>query len=171
MTKQNKIPSNNPDFFIRVAEKKDAATILGFIEELADYEKLRHEVRADVHMLEEQLFGACPAAEAVIGELSGEAVGFALFFQTFSTFLCQPGMYLEDLYVSPKHRGAGLGKILLSYLAKLSVERNYGRLEWAVLNWNEPAIQFYRSLDTEEQNEWTVHRLKDDSLRTLAAIY
>ncbi|MCL4147396.1 UNVERIFIED_CONTAM: hypothetical protein GTU68_006667 [Idotea baltica] len=168
MSTQNKIETNKADFSIRPANSNDAGLILDFIKKLAEYEKLSHEVSATEEMILTQLFGPNPAAEAIIGEFNGKPVAFAVFFSTFSTFLSQPGMYLEDLFVLPEHRGSGFGKVVLSYLAKLAVDRNYGRLEWCVLNWNEPAIEFYRSLNTEEQNEWTVHRLSDNTLSALA---
>ena len=131
---------------IRPAQPADTALILTLIRELADYEKLGGQVVAEPAQLAEHLFGPRPYAEVLIGELDGQAAGFALFFHNFSTFLGQPGIYLEDLYVRPAARGVGLGKALLSRLANLTVERDCGRLDWAVLNWNEPALGFYRSL-------------------------
>ena len=153
---------------IRPARKDDSELILTFIEELADFEKLRHEVVATKESISTQLFGSKPSAEALIGEVAGSAAGFALFHETFSSFLGQAGMYLVDLYVRPEYRGCGYGRCFLKELAKIAKARNYGRIEWAVLNWNEPAISFYRSLGTEEQNEWTVHRLSGQNIETLA---
>ena len=150
------------------AEKKDSATILFFIKQLAEYEKLTHEVTATVEQIEESLFGENPKAECIIAYFENKPVGFALFFHNFSTFLGKAGIYLEDLFVLPEMRGKGFGKALLKYLAKLAVERNCGRLEWAVLNWNTPSIEFYKSLGAAPMNEWTVFRLTGDSLYKLA---
>lgn len=150
------------------AEKKDAATILYFIKQLAEYEKLAHEVEATVEQLEKTLFGENPKAECVIGYYENKPVGFALFFHNYSTFLAKPGIYLEDLFVLPEMRGKGFGKKLLQYLAKLAVERNCGRLEWWVLDWNTPAIEFYKSLGSVPMDDWTVFRVTGDSLKTLA---
>jgi len=149
---------------VRPAEKRDVAVILGFINELAEYERLSHEVVADEASLERFLFGENRAAEAVIGESEGEAVGFALFFHTFSTFLGRPGLYLEDLYVRPDMRGRGVGKGLLHYVAQLALERDCGRLEWSVLDWNEPAIGFYERLGARAMGDWTVYRLTAENL-------
>ena len=153
---------------IRIARANDTALILGFIRDLAEYEKLAHEVVADEAQLRATLFGVRPAAEVLIAELDGAAVGFALFFTNYSTFLGKPGLYLEDLFVRPAARSHGVGHALMVKLAKLCVERDYGRFEWAVLNWNEPAIKFYRSLGAQPQTEWTVQRLTGDALATLA---
>src|SRR3954468_13237167 len=157
------------DLAIRIAHADDVATILGFIRDLADYEKLAHEVVADEAQLHATLFGARPAAEVLIAELAGEPVGFALFFTSYSTFLAKPGLYLEDLFVRPTARSRGVGGALMATLAKLAVERNYGRFEWAVLDWNEPALKFYRSLGALPQAEWTVQRLTGAPLAALAA--
>ena len=157
------------DLAIRIARADDCATILGFIRDLAEYEKLAHEVVADEAALHATLFGARPAAEVLIAELAGEPVGFALFFTSFSTFLAKPGLYLEDLFVRPSARSRGVGGALMSALAKLCVERNYGRFEWSVLDWNEPALKFYRSLGARPQAEWTVQRLTGAPLAALAA--
>jgi GNAT superfamily N-acetyltransferase len=157
------------DLAIRIARADDCATILGFIRDLAEYEKLAHEVVADEAQLRATLFGARPAAEVLIAELAGEAVGFALFFTSYSTFLGKPGLYLEDLFVRPTARSRGVGGALMAALAKLAVERNYGRFEWAVLDWNEPALKFYRSLGALPQSEWTVQRLTGAPLAALAA--
>ena len=158
-------------FKIRFAEEKDVSLILWFIKELAAYEKLSHEAVATEDMLREHLFGAKPKAEVVIGEDRGTPVGFALFFHNFSTFLGKPGIYLEDLYVVTDKRGMGFGKSLLTFLAKLAVERNCGRLEWAVLDWNEPSIKFYESLGAKLLKEWIVNRLEGDKLHILAGSY
>ncbi len=144
--------------------------ILSFIRELAEYEKLSHAVVATEAVLDRHLFPADGrrGAEVLIGEVGGRAEGFALYFPTFSTFLARPGIYLEDLYVRPTSRGKGLGAALLSRLAAIAVERGCGRLEWAVLNWNEPAIGFYRKLGAEPMNEWTVNRVSGAALEALA---
>jgi GNAT superfamily N-acetyltransferase len=156
---------------IRRAVRGDVGLILSFIRELAEYERLSHACIADEAALERHLFPReGPAvAEVVIGELDGRAEGFALFFPTFSTFLARPGIYLEDLYVRPAARGRGLGAALLAHLASLAVARGCGRLEWAVLDWNEPAIGFYRRLGAEAMTEWTVNRVSGDALAALAA--
>jgi GNAT superfamily N-acetyltransferase len=153
---------------IRKASVNDCPLILSFIRELADYEKLLHEVVADVAGLEESLFGDRPYAEVVIAEYETQAVGFALFFHNYSTFLARPGLYLEDLYIQPAMRGKGFGKQLLAYLAKLAIERDCGRLEWWVLDWNEPAKNFYQSLGAEPMEDWTVNRITGDALTDLA---
>lgn len=156
------------NFTIRPASVADVPVILGFIRELAVYEKLLHEVVATEQALQQHLFGERPAAEVVIGEWHGEPVTFALFFGNFSTFLALPGIYLEDLYVTPSMRGKGIGKAMLTYLAWLAKQRGCGRLEWSVLDWNEPAIQFYRSIGATPMDEWTVQRLAGDALVRLA---
>lgn len=142
--------------------------ILSFIKKLAEYEKLAHLVVTTEEILRETLFGARPYAEVVIGYYKTEPVGFALFFHNFSTFLGQPGIYLEDLFVDAEQRGKGFGKALLVYLAKLALERGCGRLEWSVLDWNEPSINFYKSLGAVPLNEWTIFRLTGDALDSLA---
>ena len=159
---------NTESLAIRAAVEADAPLILHFIRRLAEYERLAHEVVATEDGLRRSLFGEKPAAEVVIAEWAGEPTGFALFFHNFSTFLGRPGVYLEDLYVEPAHRGRGIGRALLAYLARLAVERGCGRLEWAVLDWNEPAIRFYRSLGAAPMDEWTVMRVTGDGLRALA---
>jgi GNAT superfamily N-acetyltransferase len=153
---------------IRPAAQADVPLILRFIRELADYERLLHEVVATEDRLRETLFGARPAAEVVIAEDADEALGFALFFHNYSTFLAQPGIYLEDLYVRPEARGRGAGRALLGHLARLARERGCGRLEWWVLDWNESAIRFYRSLGARPMDEWTVFRLTGADLDRLA---
>jgi len=153
---------------IRFATEDDVPLILHFIRELADYERLAHEVVATEESVRETLFGARRYAEVIIAEAAGEPVGFALFFHNYSTFLARPGIYLEDLYVRRDLRGRGYGKALLSHLAKIAKERNCGRLEWAVLNWNEPAIRFYRSLGAMPMDHWTVYRVTGETLDKLA---
>jgi GNAT superfamily N-acetyltransferase len=157
-----------PTFTIREATAADTLLILAFIRDLAEYERLPHEVVATENSIRDSLFGERRYAEVLIGEEDGSPVGFALFFHNYSTFLGRPGIYLEDLFVKPEMRGRGYGKALLSRLAALAVERNCGRLEWAVLNWNEPAIQFYRSIGALPQDQWAVYRLKGESLERLA---
>jgi GNAT superfamily N-acetyltransferase len=147
------------DFTIRTATAGDSAEILRLIGELAQYERLAHMLAGSLEQLQRSLFGPHPAAEALIAERGGRAVGFALFFTTFSTFLCKPGLYLEDLFVEPPHRGAGIGKALLKHLAALAVERDCGRLEWRVLDWNEPSIRFYESLGGRLMKEWLLVRM------------
>ena len=154
---------------IRLARADDCATILGFIRDLAAYEKLSHEVVADEAQLRATLFGAAPAAEVLIAEDADGPVGFALFFTSYSTFLAKPGLYLEDLFVRPAARGKGLGKAMMIELARICVARGYGRFEWSVLDWNEPALAFYRSLGALPQREWTVQRLAGPALAALAA--
>lgn len=156
------------DLAIRFATADDAAAILGFIRDLADYEKLAHEVVADEAALRATLFGSRPAAEVLIAERAGAPVGFALFFQSYSTFLARPGMYLEDLFVRPAARGQGVGSALLAALARIAVERSYGRFEWSVLDWNAPAIRLYTSLGAAPMSEWTVNRLTGAPLARLA---
>jgi len=154
---------------IRPATPADLPLIAQFIRDLADYEKLAHEVRFEEETLGAKLFGARPYAEVVIGELAGVPQGFALFFHNFSTFEGRPGIYLEDLFVRPEARGSGLGKALLIHLAALCTERDCARLEWSVLDWNAPAIGFYQSLGARMMDEWTVMRVDGDALTSLAA--
>ncbi len=153
---------------IRPAVEADVPLVLRFIRELAEYERLLHEVVATEDRLRETLFGVRPAAEVVIAEEAGAPVGFALFFPNYSTFLAQPGIYLEDLYVRPEARGRGAGRALLAHLARLAKERGCGRLEWWVLDWNESAIRFYRSLGAQPMDDWTVFRLTGPDLDRLA---
>lgn len=157
------------DLAIRFATVDDCPTILRFIRALAEYERLLDEVVADEALLRKTLFGARPAAEVLLAELAGEPVGFALFFQSFSTFVGRPGLYLEDLFVSPAARGKGCGLALMSALARVAVERDYGRFEWAVLDWNEPSLRFYQQLGARVMTEWQVHRLVGAPLAALAA--
>ncbi|MCB9653613.1 MAG: GNAT family N-acetyltransferase [Deltaproteobacteria bacterium] len=153
---------------IRPAEPQDSATILTFIKELAEYEKLAHEVLATEALVRKALFGSRPAAEVLIAEQSGEPVGFALFFPTFSTFLAKAGIYLEDLYVREAARGQGIGVALMSAVAQVAVERGAGRFEWSVLNWNTPSIEFYASLGAKPLSEWTMQRITGSALKALA---
>ena len=154
---------------IRPATAADLPLIAQLIRDLADYERLASEVRFDPEVLGEKLFGARPYAEVLIGELNGEAQGFALFFHNFSTFEGRPGIYLEDLFVRPAARGSGLGKALLAKLAALTLARDCARLEWSVLDWNEPAIGFYRKLGARSMDEWTIMRLDGAHLARLGA--
>lgn len=158
-----------PVIAIRPALATDAGLILSFVRELAEYEKLSHEVVTDEAGLAAQLFGKRPYAEVLIAEVDGAPAGFALFFHNFSTFVGKPGLYLEDLFVRPTFRGLGLGKRLMLRLAQIAVERDCGRFEWSVLDWNTPAIDFYRSLGAVGMDAWTVQRVSGDALRTLAA--
>ncbi|HEY0476595.1 MAG TPA: GNAT family N-acetyltransferase [Kofleriaceae bacterium] len=157
-----------PDLVIRFAAADDAPTILHFIHALAEYEKLEGEVVASEAGLRATLFGPRPAAEVLLAEQSGAPVGFALFFTSYSTFLARPGVYLEDLFVEPVARGRGVGLALMSALARIAIERDYGRFEWAVLDWNTPALEFYRSLGALPQSEWTVQRVVGAPLAALA---
>jgi GNAT superfamily N-acetyltransferase len=150
------------------AATSDVPVILYFIRKLADYEKLSHEMTATESLLHENLFGPNPVAEAVIAKLAGQPVGFALFFSTFSTFVGKPGIWLEDLFVLPEHRSKGVGRALLRHVAALAIERNCGRLEWSVLDWNEPALKVYRSIGSQPMSDWTTQRLTGDALLRLA---
>jgi GNAT superfamily N-acetyltransferase len=150
---------------LRSAQVEDVPQILAFILELAEYERLAHTVTATEDLLRQSLFGPKPAAEAIIASVGGVDVGWALFFTNFSTFNGLPGIYIEDLYVKPELRGRGIGKALLKRVATLAVERGCGRVEWAVLDWNEPSIQFYKSLGAKPMDEWTTYRLTGDSLK------
>lgn len=192
------LPIAPAHFSLRPAEPRDVPAIVGLIRELADFERLGHLVQATAEKLHPQLFGSRPAAQAMVAEVtvdgpaagpsngaeagaagtagqaagavsSPEVVGFALFFTNFSTFLAQPGLYLEDLYVQPAHRGAGIGRAFLVELAALAVERGCGRFEWSVLDWNQPAIGFYRGMGATVMPEWRICRVAGDSLGALAA--
>lgn len=153
---------------IRAAAAADAPLILAFIRELADYERLAHAVTATVADLERSLFGPQPIAHALLARRGGEPVGFAVYFFNYSTFLGLPGLYLEDLYVRPAARGCGIGRRLLEHLARTALERGCARMEWAVLDWNAPAIRFYRSLGASPNDEWTTYRLSRGALERLA---
>ena len=154
---------------IAPAAERDLPLILDFIRKLAEYEKLSHQVAATEDLLRDALFGSRPVAEVLIAYWNDAPVGFALFFHNFSTFLGRKGIYLEDLFVDPSHRGKGIGKALLIHLAKLAKERNCGRFEWAVLDWNQTAIDFYKALGALPLDDWTLFRLTGDALDRLAA--
>lgn len=161
---------SGPDRFrIEPATVDDTPLVLKFIKGLAEYEGLEHEVVATEEGLRKAMFGPKPSAEAVIGYSGDEPIGIAVFFHTFSTFLGTPSLYLEDIFVLPEWRGQGMGKQLLSYLARLALDRGWGRLEWAVLDWNEPSIQFYRGLGAVPRSEWTTYRLSGKALERLSA--
>jgi len=153
---------------IRFAERSDVPLIVHLIKSLAVYEKLESMVVATEEKVDRAMFGERPYAETIIAEVDGKPAGFALFFHNFSTFLAQPGIYLEDLFVEPEHRGSGIGRALLERLAQIAVERDCGRLEWAVLDWNKDAIGFYERLGATPNDEWTVYRLTGEALRSLA---
>ncbi|OLC72076.1 MAG: GNAT family N-acetyltransferase [Deltaproteobacteria bacterium 13_1_40CM_4_54_4] len=157
-----------PRLEIRSATKSDVPVILSFIKKLADYERLSHEMVATEGMLRKTLFGRQRTAEVAIGYYKKEPVGFVLFFPNYSTFLGQPGLYIEDLFVDESHRRRGFGRALLLYVARLASERGCGRLEWSVLDWNEPAINFYKKLGAIPMSEWTVFRVTGESLVRLA---
>ena len=156
-----------PETNFRYANRNDVPLILGFVKELADYEKMQNEVVADEKTLEEWIFDR-QKAEVIFALEDGKEVGYALFFHNFSTFLGRAGIYLEDLYVQPEYRGKGHGKALLKKLASIAVERGCGRLEWSCLDWNKPSIDFYLSLGAEQMSEWTVYRLAGDTLLNFA---
>jgi GNAT superfamily N-acetyltransferase len=154
---------------IRAAERQDVALVFTLIGELAQYERLSDQVRGSQELLAVGLFGPDDAAEAVIAELDSEPVGFALHYRTFSTFECRPGIWLEDLFVRPEHRRAGVGRALLAHLARLAVQRGCARLEWAALDWNAPALGFYATLDARVLDDWRMLRLDGAALERLAA--
>lgn len=158
-----------PGLTLRFAARSDVPVLLDFIRELAEFERLSDQVAADTILLERGLFGPKPFAEAMIGRYRGADSAFALFFHTFSTFLARPGLYLEDLYVKPDVRGRGIGSALLRHVGRLALERGCGRLELAVLHWNEPAIRLYRRLGVEPMSDWIVHRISGAALQQLAA--
>jgi GNAT superfamily N-acetyltransferase len=151
------------------ATESDAPLVLGFIRKLAEYEKMSQQVVATEANIRQHVFGVNPAAEVLLAYWDEKPVGFALYFRDFSTFLGQPGIYLEDLFVEPERRGKGIGKALLARLARIAVERGYGRLQWSVLDWNAPSIEFYRSLGAAPLEEWTAYRLSGEALHRLAA--
>jgi GNAT superfamily N-acetyltransferase len=155
-------------FYIRSATADDVPTILRFVRELADYEKLSHEVTATEELLRQHLFGERPMAEVILAGEDGVEAGFALFFHNFSTFLGKPGIYLEDLYVRPAFRGRGLGKAMMVYLARLARQRDCGRFEWAVLDWNKPSLDFYQSIGARPMSDWTLQRVTGGALAALA---
>lgn len=160
--------SEHREIEITLAAESDVPQILAFIRALAEYERLADSVVATEEGLRESLFGPRPFAECAMARSNGEPAGFALFFHNFSTFLGRPGVYLEDLFVRPEFRGKGVGRALLQYLAKLTIDRKCGRLEWSVLDWNQPAIGFYKSLGAVPMDEWTIFRLKGEALLKLA---
>ena len=156
-------------FLIRPAAPGDVDAVWRLIGALAEYEKLTHMVVGTPQMLRDALFGARPSCEALVADVGGKSVGFALYFTTFSTFLCKPGLYLEDLFVEPAHRGSGIGKALLRSLAALAIERGCGRFEWRVLDWNQPSIRFYESLGAKVMPEWHLVRMSEPEIAALAA--
>lgn len=158
------------DCTVRHATRQDVGLVLAFVRELAEYERLSHEVVATEDDLGHTLFGERPYAEVLLAFVGGAAAGFALFFHNYSTFLGRPGIYLEDLYVRPAHRGSGIGRALLARVARTAVDRGCGRLEWWVLDWNRPAIDFYRRLGATAMDDWTVYRLTGQALTDVAAL-
>ncbi|NEQ68743.1 MAG: GNAT family N-acetyltransferase [Symploca sp. SIO2D2] len=158
---------NSSDFIIRPSIPDDVPMLFELIKALAEYEQLSHTVTGDAQTLKQHLFGTRPYAEAIVAECQKQVIGFALFFSNYSTFLTQPGIYLEDLFVLPEFRGRGIGKALITSVAELAVERNCGRLEWSVLNWNEAAIAFYQNLGASILPDWRICRVTENSLRIL----
>lgn len=167
-TPERSIPCDHPRVSLRYATEADIPLIYELIRKIAEYEKLLHEVVADEDILRQSLFGTRSSAEVIIADYNGQPAGFALFFQNFSTFLGRSGIYLEDVFVNQDLRGNGIGKILLTTLARIARERGCGRLEWSVLDWNEPAIQFYKSLGAVPMDGWTVYRVTGEVLDDLA---
>ena len=161
-------PDASESFSIRAAELRDVTAIVQLIRELADFEHLRHLLQVTPEKLRPHLFGERALVEALVAESQGEVVGFALFFTNFSTFLAQPGLYLEDLYVRPDQRGRGVGEALLSRVGRLAVEREYGRFEWSVLDWNAPAIRFYEKMGATVMPDWRICRVTGDALQRFA---
>lgn len=161
-------PDASESFSIRAAELRDVTAIVQLIRELADFEHLSHLLQVTPEKLRPHLFGERALVEALVAESQGEVVGFALFFTNFSTFLAQPGLYLEDLYVRPDHRGRGVGEALLSRVGRLAVEREYGRFEWSVLDWNAPAIRFYEKMGATVMPDWRICRVTGDALQRFA---
>jgi len=162
------IETNNPEVSIRFASIEDIPVILSLIKGIAEYEKLSHEVIATEEILRNSLFGNRRVAEVLIADYRNDAAGFALFFHNFSTFVGKAGIYLEDLFVKPELRGKGIGKLLLTYLGKIALERDCGRIEWSVLDWNEPAIKFYEKLGAVPMDGWTVFRVTEEKIPLLA---
>ena len=163
------VPVDLPPFFLRAAELRDVSAIVELIRSLAEFEQLTQLLQVTPENLRPQLFGEKPAAEALVAESGGEVVGFALFFTNFSTFLAQPGLHLEDLFVQPGQRGRGIGAALLKRLGRIAVERGYGRFEWYVLDWNENAIRFYEKMGATVMPEWRICRVSGDALRAFRA--
>ena len=164
----NSLATRIDGYYIRSAQPSDCGQILAFIKDLAEYEKLSHEVVATEEALLKTLFGEDPRAEVILGIYKGQTVGFAIFFHTYSTFLAESGLYLEDLYIVPKWRGRGFGSEIVCYLAYLADKRDCARMEWSVLDWNEPALKVYRLLGAKPMRDWTVQRLAGDHLQKLA---
>ena len=160
--------TETPPFALRAAELRDVGPIVQLIRDLAEFERLTHLLQVTPEKLRPQLFGERPAAEAMVAEVQGQVVAFALYFTNFSTFLAQPGLYLEDLYVQPGHRGSGIGEALLTRLAALAVERGHGRFEWSVLDWNENAIRFYQRMGATVMPDWRICRITGDALQAFA---
>ncbi|BAY24971.1 putative N-acetyltransferase [Calothrix sp. NIES-2100] len=160
--------TSHKNLILRFAEPTDCSVLFDLIQQLAEYEKLSHAVTGNIIALKEHLFGSPRYVEAILAEYGGQSVGFALFFHNYSTFLTKPGIYLEDLFVLPAYRRQGIGKALLSKLAQIAVERNCGRLEWSVLDWNESAQEFYRSMGASILDEWRICRVTEEALTQLA---
>ena len=158
----------NKDIVIRPAQPSDVVHLFSLIQALAEYEKLSHQVTGDAEMLREHLFGEKPYAEAIVAKRGTQSVGFSVFFSNYSTFLTKPGIYIEDLFVLPEYRRQGIGKSLLIYLAKLAIKRGAGRLEWNVLDWNSPAIAFYREMGANILPDWRICRVETTTLSKLA---
>ena len=156
--------TSRSDLILRFAEPADCDVLFKLIKELAEYEKLSHAVTGDAVALKEHLFGSPKYVEAILAEYTGQAVGFALFFHNYSTFLTKPGIYLEDLFVLPEYRQQGIGRELITKVAEIAVERGCGRLEWSVLDWNEPAIAFYRRMGASILDDWRICRVTDEAL-------
>ena len=161
--------SSPTPFTLRSAELRDVGAIVQLIRELAEFENLTHLLQVTPEKLRPQLFGERPVAEALVAEVGGEVVAFALFFTNFSTFLAQPGLYLEDLFVRPAHRGSGIGEALLTRLGRIALERDYGRFEWSVLDWNANAIRFYERMGATVMPEWRICRVTGDALERFRA--
>jgi GNAT superfamily N-acetyltransferase len=159
----------NPAYALRAAELRDVVPIVGLIRELAEFEKLTHLLQVTPEKLRPNLFGEKAVAEAMVAEAGGEVIAFALFFTNFSTFLAQPGLYLEDLYVQPAHRGEGVGEAMLTRLARMAVDRGYGRFEWSVLDWNEHAIRFYQRMGATLMPDWRICRIAGPALEAFRA--